>query len=121
MGSDQSMQIKLKNEHFFSYRARVSYNSEDNWYFPTRGARFKAEYAYMTNDFGKLNVRDAEGNKLGKKAGMNEVNANWRLSFSLTKRFTLQPMLYGRLLFGDVVPAAFSNIIGGDWFGHYVE
>lgn len=121
LGSDQSMQIKLKNEHFFSYRARVSYNSEDNWYFPTRGARFKAEYAYMTNDFGKLNVRDAEGNKLGKKAGMNEVNANWRLSFSLTKRFTLQPMLYGRLLFGDVVPAAFSNIIGGDWFGHYVE
>lgn len=121
LGSDQSMQIKLKNEHFFSYRARVSYNSEDNWYFPTRGARFKAEYAYMTNDFGKLNVRDAEGNKLGKKAGMNEVNANWRMSFSLTKRFTLQPMLYGRLLFGDVVPAAFSNIIGGDWFGHYVE
>ena len=76
MGSDQSMQIKLKNEHFFSYRARVSYNSEDNWYFPTRGARFKAEYAYMTHDFGKLNVRDAEGNKLGKKAGMNEVNGN---------------------------------------------
>ena len=76
LGSDQSMQIKLKNEHFFSYRARVSYNSEDNWYFPTRGARFKAEYAYMTNDFGKLNVRDAEGNKLGKKAGMNEVNGN---------------------------------------------
>jgi NTE family protein len=121
LGSDQSIQITLKNEHFFSYRARVSYNSEDNWYFPTRGARFKAEYAYVTNDFAKLNVRDADGNKLGKKAGMNEVNANWRMSFSLTKRFTLQPMLYGRLLFGDVVPAAFSNIIGGDWFGHYVE
>ena len=121
LGSDQSIQITLKNEHFFSYRARVSYNSEDNWYFPTRGARFKAEYAYVTNDFAKLNVRDADGNKLGKKAGMNEVNANWRMSFSLTKRFTLQPMLYGRLLFGDVVPATFSNIIGGDWFGHYVE
>ena len=121
LGSDQSKQITLKNEHFFSYRARITYNSEDNWYFPTRGARFKAEYAYVTNDFAKLNVRDADGNKLGRKPGMNEVNANWRISFALTKRFTLQPMLYGRLLFGDVVPAVFGNTVGGEWFGHYVE
>ena len=121
LGSDQSKQITLKNEHFFSYRARITYNSEDNWYFPTRGARFKAEYAYVTNDFAKLNVRDADGNKLGRKPGMNEVNANWCISFALTKRFTLQPMLYGRLLFGDVVPAVFGNTVGGEWFGHYVE
>jgi NTE family protein len=121
LDSDQSKQITLKNEHFFSYRARITYNSEDNWYFPTRGARFKAEYAYVTNDFAKLNVRDADGNKLGRKPGMNEVNANWRISFALTKRFTLQPMLYGRLLFGDVVPAVFGNTVGGEWFGHYVE
>ena len=30
-------------------------------------------------------------------------------------------MLYGRLLFGTTVPPVFSNTIGGDWFGHYVE
>ena len=36
-------------------------------------------------------------------------------------RFTLQPMLYGRLLFGTVVPAVFGNTIGGDRFGRYVE
>ena len=30
-------------------------------------------------------------------------------------------MVYGRLLFGTVVPPAFGNTIGGDWFGHYVE
>ena len=121
LGSETSRQVMLKNEHFFSYRARLNYNSEDNWYFPTRGARFNAEYAYVTNDFAKLNDRAEDGTKIGKKTGMNEVSANWRMSFSFSKRFTLQPMLYGRLLFGDIVPSVFGNTIGGDWFGHYVE
>ena len=121
LGSDRSMQMKLKNEHFLSYRMRVKYNSEDNWYFPTHGARFSAEYAYVTNDLTRLTVRDADGNKLGRTTGMSDVSANWRMSFPLSQRFTLQPMVYGRLLFGDVVPPVFSNAVGGDWFGHYVE
>ena len=121
LGSETSMQVKLKNEHFFSYRARMHYNSEDNWYFPTRGARFSAEYAYVTNNFTKLNQRAADGTLLGKKAGMSEVSANWRMSFTIGSRFTLQPMLYGRLLFGPVTPPVFGNAIGGDWFAHYVE
>lgn len=53
LGAEADKMLALKNEHFFSYRARLNYNSEDNWYFPTRGARFKAEYAYLTNDFAK--------------------------------------------------------------------
>ena len=52
---------------------------------------------------------------------MSDVSANWRMSFTIGKRFTLQPMLYGRLLFGSVIPPVFGNTIGGDWFGHYVE
>jgi NTE family protein len=121
LGSETSQQVKLKNEHFYSYRFRAEYNSEDNWYFPTRGARFNAEYAYVTNNFAKLNSWAADGTKLGKKTGMSDVSANWRMSFSLSPYFTLQPMLYGRLLFGSVVPPVFGNTIGGDWFGHYVE
>ena len=121
LGTENSIQTELQNEHFFSYHARINYNSEDNWNFPTRGARFKAEYSYLTNDFTKLDVRDAEGNVTGSKPGMSEVNANWRMSFTLGHRFTLQPMFYGRLLFGSIVPPAFGNTVGGDWFGHYVE
>jgi NTE family protein len=121
LGTENSIQTELKNEHFFSYHARINYNSEDNWNFPTRGARFKAEYSYLTNDFARLDVRDAEGNVTGSKPGMSEVNANWRMSFTLGHRFTLQPMFYGRLLFGSIVPPAFGNTVGGDWFGHYVE
>ena len=121
LGSGSSEQLTLKNEHFISYRARLNYNSEDNWYFPTRGARFKAEYAYLTNDFAKLNNRAPDGTVLDKKLGMSDVNANWRMSFTFGERFTLQPMFYGRLLFGSIIPPAFGNTIGGDWFGHYIE
>lgn len=121
LGSETATQVTLKNEHFFSYRARLNYNSEDDWYFPSRGSRFNAEYAYVTNDFAELDKRDADGTKLGKKNGMSEVSANWRTSLSFSNSFTLQPMLYGRLLFGSITPAVFGNTIGGDWFGHYVE
>ena len=121
LGSETSTQVSLKNEHFFSYRAKMTYNSEDNWNFPTRGARFQGEYAYVTNDFAQLNDRAADGSTQGKAAGMSEVSANWRMSFALSSHFTLQPMLYGRLLFGNIIPPVFGNTIGGNWFGHYVE
>ena len=121
LGSERSKQVKLKNEHFFSYRARMTFNNEDNWYFPTRGSRFNAEYAYVTNDFTKLDDRDADGKKLGKKNGMSDISANWRTSLPIGSRFTLQPMLYGRLLFGGIIPPVFGNTIGGDFFNHYVE
>lgn len=121
LGSDDTPRVTLKNEHFLSYRARVNYDSEDNFYFPTRGSRLKAEYAYVTNDLAKIRQRADDGTILGKKKGMSEVSADWRTSFTFGRRFTLQPMVYGRLLFGSVVPAVFGNTIGGNWFGHYVE
>lgn len=111
LGAEDAKQVTLKNEHFYSYRARAEYNSENDWYFPTRGAQFKAEYAYLTDNFAKLDG----------KTGMSEVSANWRKSLPIGGRFALQPMVYGRLLFGSVVPTVMGNTIGGDWFNHYVE
>ena len=121
LGSESAKQVSLDNEHFFSYRARLAYNSEDNWNFPTRGARFNAEYAYVTNDFAKLDVLDADGHKQGKATGMSDVSADWRMSFSFNSRFTIQPMFYGRLLFGSVIAAGLGNTIGSEWFNHYIE
>ena len=111
LGSESSMQVALENEHFYSYRARLNFNSENNWNFPTSGVRFNAEYAYLTDNFTKLDD----------KAGLSEVSADWRISFLFGSRFTIQPMIYGRFFFGSVVPPVFGNTIGGDWFGHYVE
>ncbi len=102
---------ELDNEHFYSYRFQMTYNNEDNWNFPTRGTRFKAAAAYYTDNFVKLY----------NKPGMSEINGNLRTSFTIGERFTLQPMVYGRLLFGSETPAILSNFIGGDWFGHYQE
>ena len=111
MSEDTGSQLTLDNKHYFSYRARANNNSEDNWIFPTRGARFKGEYAYITDNFARLDGQ----------TGLHEVSANSRMSFTFGKRFTLQPMVYGRLLFGDVTPNLFGNLIGGNWFGHYIE
>ena len=121
LNSDSTGISPLKNEHFFSYRARITYNNEDNWIFPTRGARFNAGYVYLTTDFARLEEYSAIGTYLGKKTGLSIVNADWRMSFPFGGGLTIQPMLYGRLLFGSVVPHIFSNTIGGDWFGHYME
>jgi hypothetical protein len=88
--SARSTDITLENDHYISYRATANYNSEDNWNFPSRGTRFKAEYAYLTDNFAKMSG----------KAGMSDVNANWRMSIPLSSHLSVQPMIYGRMLFG---------------------
>lgn len=100
----------LSNGHYYSYYARVNYNSEDNWYFPSRGSKLNAQFAYYTDNFARLNDQP----------GLCDVSVMWRMSMPFSHRFTLQPMLYGRLLFGEERPAILSNLIGGEWFGHRV-
>ena len=100
----------LDNGHYYSYYARINYNSEDNWYFPSMGSRLNAQFAYYTDNFARLNDQP----------GLRDVSVMWRMSMPFSHRFTLQPMLYGRLLFGEERPAILSNLIGGEWFGHRV-
>ena len=109
--SDESRDVSFENDHYFKYQAQVNFNSEDSWYFPTKGARFQAGYAYITDNFAKMNG----------KAGVSDVSASWRKSFAFGKSFVFQTMLYGRLLFGSEIPHVYGNIVGGDYFGQYVE
>ncbi len=103
--------IDKKNSHFISYHAILHYNSENAWSFPTRGAQFKAEYAYYTDNFVEHDHH----------IGFSELMARWQMSFPLSTHLTLQPMLYGRMLFGSDVPDIRGNYIGGEWFGHYFD
>lgn len=103
--------FKLSSDNLVSYHANLHYNSENTAIFPTRGAKFMAGYAYFTDNFTGYN-----GHK-----GFSEVDAAWRMSFRLNNIFTFQPMLYGRLLFGSDIPRIRRNIVGGEWFGHYLE
>lgn len=99
------------DEHLFSYHADVTYNSEDKWFYPTRGASFQAGYGYYTT-----NLTRYRGHR-----GFSAINAMWRMNFPLGNRVTLQPSAYGRMLFGKEVPWVKQNIIGGNWFGQYVD
>ena len=103
--------FSFNNEHFFSYHANLHYNSENDWTFPTRGARFHAAYAYFTDNLVKYNGH----------VGFSEISASWQMSFSLLRNLTIQPMFYGRMLFGSDIPLIRCNVIGGQWFGHYTE
>lgn len=102
---------KPSDDHFFSYHAALHYNSENAGLFPVRGARFVAEYAYFTDNFTGYNDHK----------GFSEVNANWRISLPLSSQLTLQPLLYGRLLFGKDIPSIRRTFFGGPWFSHYLE
>ena len=101
----------VRNDHYFSYSGAIDYNSENDWNFPTRGAAFKAKYSYITDNFRQLDGTN----------GLSDLSASWRMSFALSDYFTIQPMAYGRMLFGSVVPIVFTNMMGGQWFGHYME
>lgn len=102
---------KPSDDHFFSYHAALHYNSENAGLFPVRGARFVAEYAYFTDNFTGYNDHK----------GFSEVNANWRISLPLSSQLTLQPLLYGRLLFGKEIPSVRRTFLGGPWFSYYLE
>ena len=107
---NEDQKIELENDHYISYRASVNYISEDSWNFPTRGSRFMANFAIHTDNFTKMKGEEA----------LMDINAMWRKSWT-SGRFTFQPTFYGRLLFGDVIPPMLNNMVGGLWFGHYLE
>ena len=101
---------RIDNIHMYSYVFRLNYDSEDRWFFTTRGARFKAGFGYYTDNF------------IGWKGhgGLSIADCMWRMSFPLNSRFMLQPMLYGRIIFGDGAPLIMRNAIGGMTAGQYL-
>ncbi len=105
------MKFRPQNEHYYSYHFRTQYNSENDWYFPTRGSRLRAGFGYYTDNFAKYNDH----------WGFSATDASWRIAIPLSKRFVLQPLLYGRLLLGKEICPMMSNIIGGNHFRHYLN
>jgi len=110
-GNPEHQIKKPEQQHLLSYQAEVDYNSENDWYFPTRGSKFKAKFGYYTDNFLKLKGH----------SGTTEIQAMWRTSFGVSKHLSLQPMIYGRLIEGRATPLMLTNMIGGEWTGHYLE
>ena len=107
--TDNEFQFFKKNEYYFNYHAGAQYNTEDHWYFTRKGMHAQARYAYYTDNFAQWKGH----------AGFSEVSARWRITLPLTSTTSLQPMVYGRLLFGKDLPATAMNMMGGNRFGIY--
>ena len=109
LSNEYSVSDFSKNEYYFSYHARAQYNTEDNWYFTQKGMRADLSYAYFTDNFARWKGH----------AGLSEVTAHWRMTVPLSRTTHVQPMVYGRLMFGKDVPATAANMMGGNRFGIY--
>lgn len=101
----------IDNVRLYSYQFRVNYNSEDKWFFTSRGANLTAGCGFYTDNF--LSYKG--------HTGVMIADALWRIACPLSARFTLQPMLYGRFLSKDNMPLILQNAIGGELPGHYFE
>ena len=109
LNSAYSVSDFLKNEYYFNYHASAQYNTEDHWYFTRKGMRAEARYAYYTDNFAQWKGH----------VGLSEVAASWRMTMPLTSTTHLQPMVYGRLLFGKDLTATVMNMMGGNSSGIY--
>lgn len=106
-----SVDSQPDNARLCSYRFRLNYDSEDKWFFTTRGARFTAGYSYNTDNF-----IGYDGH-----TGISVADALWRYTFALSHRFVLQPMLYGRFVTDSGIPFILRNAVGGQLPGQYFE
>lgn len=102
---------QLSSDHLLSYHAEINFNSENDWNFPTDGTCVQAVYDYNTDDFIHY-----KSNK-----GFSIIRGLCRTTFSVNNCLTLQPMVYGRFLFGSDIPVMKHNYIGGNWFDHYLD
>ena len=109
LSNEYSISNFKKNEYYFKYHASAHYNTEDHWYFTRKGMRADVRYAYCTDNLAQWNGH----------GGFSEWIAHWRMTVPLTHTTHLQPMVYGRLLYGGDIPATAANMMGGNRFGIY--
>jgi NTE family protein len=103
--------LNLTDNHYFSYRFDADLNTEDHWYFPSRGTRLHVGYAYITD-----NMVGMDGT-----IGLTDAALQWRANLPVLRRFSLQSSFFTRLLLGGDVPLIYRNAMGGEWFGHTME
>lgn len=101
----------VSNVHLYSYHFRLNYDSENKWFFTTRGSRFSAGYAYYTD------------NMIGWKehTGISVTDVMWRTSLPLNSRLTLRPIVAGRFVADSGIPFILRNAVGGMLPGLYLE
>lgn len=101
----------FSNAHYLSLYGTAEHNSENHWYFPSTGTRIRASYAYITDNLFTYNG----------DAGLQDIQALWRVNLPIARRLSLQTMAYGRLFLGSEQPHPFATVLGSEWFGMTTE
>ena len=102
--------LDVESEHFLSYFAQVHYNTYDKGYFPSKGSDFKAAYSLYTDNMAQYN----------EQAPFSALSASWASVIPATRRFSIIPSIYGRVLIGKGIPYPLKNAIGGEEYGFYI-
>ena len=102
--------LDVESEHFLSYFAQVHYNTYDKGYFPSKGSDFKAAYSLYTDNMAQYN----------EQAPFSALSASWASVIPATRRFSIIPLIYGRVLIGKGIPYPLKNAIGGEVYGFYI-
>ena len=102
--------LDVESEHFLSYFAQVHYNTYDKGYFPSKGSDFKAAYSLYTDNMAQYN----------EQAPFSALSASWASVIPATRRFSIIPSIYGRVLIGTGISSPLKNAIGGEVYGFYI-
>lgn len=102
--------MDIESEHFLSYFAQVHYNTYDKGYFPSKGSDFQAAYSLYTDNMAQYNNH----------APFSALSASWASVIPITRRFSVIPSIYGRILIGKSIPYPVQNAIGGEVYGFYI-
>ena len=102
--------LDVESEHLLSYFAKVHYNTYDKGYFPSKGSDFKAAYSLYTDNMAQYN----------EQAPFSALSASWASVIPATRRFSIIPSIYGRVLIGKGIPYPLKNAIGGEVYGFYI-
>ncbi len=102
--------LQVESEHFLSYFAQVHYNTFDKGHFPSKGSDFKAAYSLYTDNLAQYNDH----------APFSALSASWSSVIPVTRRFSIIPSIYGRVLIGKDMAYPLMNTIGGETYGLYI-
>jgi NTE family protein len=97
-------------EGLISYYAHVHYESSDNHYFPHRGSSLSAGFDLYTDNFIQYREHSA----------FSALAFSWYTAIPLSRRFSLIPSIYGRIMSGSDIPFWYLNMVGGRSFGRYM-
>ena len=102
--------LDVESEHFLSYFAQVHYSTFDKGYFPSKGTEFKAAYSLYTDNMAQYNDH----------APFSALSGSWSSVIPVTRRFSIIPSIYGRVLIGKDIAYPLQNAIGGEVYGLYI-